>query len=56
MPYDTDNRSGITKNASESQNKELDEFLVLFIYATSRAAKTKEIHQLFSAHLQILGG
>ena len=33
-------------------NKELDEFLVLFIYATSRQAKTKEIrqeiHQLFS--------
>lgn len=31
MPYDTDNRSGITKNASESQKEEKPTVFPLFV-------------------------
>ena len=30
MPYDTDNRSGITKNASESQKRKVSVLTFLF--------------------------
>ena len=47
MPYDTDNRSGITKNASESQKK--SRFLgEIFLFIPQRAP-------FFWAHLQKLG-
>ena len=38
MPYDTDNRSGITKNASESQKSSLHTFVArIFVYTPTNA-------------------
>ena len=46
MPYDTDNRSGITKNASESQKTRYK--VASFLFIPQRAP-------FFWAHLQKLG-